>query len=171
MNKILVSACLLGQRVRYDGEALTVSKEILQRWLEDGRVVSVCPEVEAGMPIPRPPAEIASGDGYDVLTGAAIVKDKTGIDVSSYFRSGASIALSLCRENNIVLAVLAESSPSCGSSKIHDGTFSGNKISGVGVTAALLEQNGIRVFNQHEIAAADRLANVTLPHSAQPTER
>jgi uncharacterized protein YbbK (DUF523 family) len=169
VNKILVSACLLGQRVRYDGEALTLSDEILQRWLEDGRVVSVCPEVEAGMSVPRPPAEIASGDGYDVLTGAAIVMDNTGIDVSSYFRRGASLALSLCRENNITLAVLAESSPSCGSSTLHDGSFSGSKISGVGVTTALLKQNGIAVYNQYEIAAADKLANAKLSHPAHPT--
>ena len=152
----MVSACLIGKRVRYDGRALTVSEEILRQWLADGRVVSVCPEVDAGMPIPRPPAEIRQGDGRDVLAGEAIVVDDSGVDLTRHFTEGAQIALSLCQRNAIAVAVLAQSSPSCGSSTIYDGSFSGNKITGVGVTTALLRENKIQVFSQYEIAVANR---------------
>ncbi len=155
MNKILVSACLLGKRVRYDGRALAVSKEILQRWIDDGRVVSVCPEVDSGMSIPRAAAEIVGGNGVDVLANTARVVDNTGVDVTDYFMRGAGIALALCQRENISVALLTESSPSCGSSSIYDGSFTRNTISGSGVTAALLEQRGIRVFSQDEIASAD----------------
>ncbi len=155
MNKILISACLLGKRVRYDGCALTVCEEILKRWIDDGRVVSVCPEVDSGMSIPRAPAEIVGGNGMGVLAKTARVVDNTGIEVTDYFTRGAEIALSLCQKEHISVALLAESSPSCGSSTIYDGSFSRTKIAGSGVTAALLEQHGIRVFSQNNIALAD----------------
>jgi uncharacterized protein YbbK (DUF523 family) len=154
MKKVLVSACLLGKRVRYDGRALTVTEHILKDWIRAGQVVSICPEVDAGMPIPRPAAEISGGDGYAVLAGQGRVITSTGADVTDYFRSGAERALALCNEHHINIAVLSEASPSCGSSVIYDGSFSRTKISGVGVTTALLRKNEIRVFSQHEISAA-----------------
>ena len=156
MKKVLVSSCLLGKRVRYDGNALPVSDEILKGWLRDGRYVPVCPEVLAGMGVPRPPAEISDGNGEDVLNGKATVIDKTGEDVTEVFVLGARMALDLCRKHGIEVAVLAESSPSCGSATIHDGNFLGRKVTGMGVTAALLRKNGIRVFSQHELADADK---------------
>ncbi|MEH6567715.1 MAG: DUF523 domain-containing protein [Halioglobus sp.] len=160
MNKILVSACLLGKRVRYDGRALTVTEHILKEWIRSGRVVSICPEVDAGMPIPRPAAEISGGDGYAVLAQKGRVITSTGADVTDYFRSGAQQALALCKEHHIKIAVLSEASPSCGSSVIYDGSFSRTKNAGVGVTTALLRKNEIRVFSQHEISAAQAaLAN------------
>jgi uncharacterized protein YbbK (DUF523 family) len=157
VRKILVSACLLGRPVRYDGRALGVSQGILANWLEEGRVISVCPEVDAGMSIPRSPAEIIQGNGTDVLASTARVVDSAGRDVTSFFQRGAGIALSLCREHNVALAILTQSSPSCGSSNIYDGTFSRNKIAGVGVTTALLVANAIPVFSQHQIAAAQEV--------------
>ena len=157
MRKILVSACLLGRPVRYDGRALSVTQGILANWLEEGRIISVCPEVDAGMSVPRSPAEIINGDGTDVLAGAARVVDSAGQEVTTFFQRGARMALSLCREHNVALAILTQSSPSCGSSNIYDGTFSRNKIAGVGVTAALLVANAIPVFSQHEIAAAQKV--------------
>jgi uncharacterized protein YbbK (DUF523 family) len=156
MEKILISACLLGKRVRYDGNALSVSANILEKWLAEGRVVSVCPEVDAGMSIPRSPAEIFEGDGYSVLAGSATVVDDTGIDVSSFFKKGAKIALELCKKYNVKVAILTENSPSCGSSAIYDGSFTTKKIDGVGVTAALLKKNGIEVFSQHDIPSANK---------------
>lgn len=155
-NKVLMSACLLGKQVRYDGGALPVSAQIVERWRSEGRVVSVCPEVEAGMSIPRAPAEIIAGTGDDVLAGAADVRERTGTSVTDEFVRGAHIALELCRRFDIKVAVLAESSPSCGSSTIYDGSFSGHKVAGAGVTAALLRKNGIEVFSQHDTAAADK---------------
>ena len=154
VHKVLISACLLGKRVRYDGKTLTVAQEILQAWLHEGRVVSVCPEVDAGMSIPRPPAEIVSGDGSEVLAGSSSVLANTGADVSHYFLKGANLALDLCKEHKILIAILTEGSPSCGSSLIHDGTFSAAKKAGEGVTTALLRQNGIAVFNQHQLTEA-----------------
>lgn len=153
-KKLLISACLLGKRVRYDGKTLTVTDQKLQDWFNRGWLASVCPEVDAGMSIPRVPAEISKGDGFAVLLGNADVISKVGDDVTGLFIKGACIALDLCRKHNISVAVLSESSPSCGSTKIYDGQFSATKISGVGVTTALLKKNGIQVFNQFELAQA-----------------
>ena len=149
-----MSACLLGKKVRYDGKALTLADQIVTRWRSEGRIVSVCPEVEAGMSIPRKPAEILRGNGQRVLSGEVNVIEKDGHKVTSEFLTGASIALDLCQKFDISIAVLAEFSPSCGSSMIYDGSFSGNKVPGMGVTAALLREHGIRVFSQHDIASA-----------------
>jgi len=156
MNKVLVSACLLGKRVRYDGGSLSINEQILDSWLSEGRVVSVCPEVEAGMSIPRKPAEIAEGHGGQVLDGEADVIERDGGSVTDDFIEGASVALARCQQHNITVAVLAESSPSCGSSFIYDGSFSGNRIPGMGVTTALLRRHGIQVYSQHELAEADK---------------
>ena len=108
MEKILVSSCLLGRRVRYDAGALPVSDRILEQWKTDGRIVPVCPEVDAGMSIPRAPAEISGGSGRDVLEGSAFVLDKTGQDVTGYFMTGASLALALCDQYDIKIAILTE---------------------------------------------------------------
>lgn len=155
MRKVLISACLLGKKVRYDGGALEVADQIVERWRSEGRIVSVCPEVEAGMSIPRQPAEIFKGSGESVLNGEVDVIEKGGAKVTNDFLAGASIALNLCHKFNIDIAVLAEFSPSCGSSAIYDGSFSGKKVPGMGVTAALLREHGVQVFSQYEIAAAN----------------
>lgn len=157
MNKVLISACLLGERVRYDGKALSISAKILNDWLSHGQVISICPEVDAGMSIPRAPAEIVNGDGYDILSGTAVVVDNAVNDVTWYFHKGAQMALELCNKHNIKVAVLTEKSPSCGSSVIYDGRFSSETIEGVGVTTALLRNNGVRVFNQHNIVSANKV--------------
>lgn len=156
MEKVLVSACLLGRRVRYDGDAKTSSSEILARWQAEGRVVPVCPEVDAGLPTPRAPAEIVGGDGAGVLAGSAQVIERGGENLSGAFMAGASLALRLCRQHGIKVAVLTEYSPSCGSTHIYDGRFSGTRRPGIGVTTALLRRHGVRVFSQHEIVAAQR---------------
>lgn len=156
MEKVLVSACLLGKRVRYDGGAKTLSSEILAQWQAEGRVVPVCPEVDAGLPTPRAPAEIIAGDGAGVLAGSAQIVDRCGENLSEAFLKGASLALQLCRRHGIKVAVLTEHSPSCGSTQIYDGSFSGTKRPGAGVTATLLRQHGVRVYGQHEIAEAQR---------------
>lgn len=156
LKKVLVSACLLGERVRYDGRSLPVSDAILKDWIRDGRPVAVCPEVMAGMDVPRPPAELIKGDGGDVLDGNATVADRSGNDLTADFLSGAQKALALCRQYGIDVAVLSEASPSCGSATVHDGSFTGRKIAGMGVTTALLRKHGIRVFSQHELMDADK---------------
>jgi uncharacterized protein YbbK (DUF523 family) len=128
------------------------------RWLQSNvEFVIFCPEVSAGLPTPRAPAEIISGKGIDVISGSANVVGDDGIDVTTQFVVGAENALKICQQHQVKYAVLAEGSPSCGSSKIYDGTFSDSKITGSGVTAALLERNGIKVFSQHTI---DQLRSV-----------
>lgn len=160
MEKILVSACLLGKPVRYDGRHLALKasslEQTLTQWQEQGRVISVCPEVDAGMSIPRAPAEILDGNGVDVIAGVAKVFSDKGEDVSADFMKGAFIALALCQKHGVKIALLTEHSPSCGSSSIYDGGFVGQKIPGLGVTTALLRQHGIKVFSQHELAEASR---------------
>ncbi len=157
MKKVLISACLLGDKVRYDGNSLLSQNEILQRWIEEGRVISICPEVSAGMSIPRAPAEIFGGDGRDVLSGSVRVIENTAADVTDMFLKGAEHALALCKKQQIEMVILADFSPSCGSSAIYNGEFSGTKIEGIGVTAALLIANGIQVFSQHQLVDADQL--------------
>ena len=108
-----------------------------------------------GLPVPRPAAEITGGSGVDVLAGRARVVTATGEDVTAAFIAGAQAALDLARGTGCVHALLIDRSPSCGSLKIYDGTFSGRRRTGAGVTAALLAAHGIGVFADHEI---DRLA-------------
>jgi uncharacterized protein YbbK (DUF523 family) len=155
MERVLISACLLGNKVRYDGNALSVSINIFDEWIAEGRVVSVCPEVDAGMSIPRASAEILKGDGHAVWKSTASVVESTGTDVTEYFKKGAEIALALCQKHNIKVAVLTDNSPSCGSTAIYDGSFTNKKLDGVGVTAALLKKHGILVFNQHNVVSAN----------------
>ena len=156
LRKVLMSACLLGKKVRYDGGALSVDDQIVERWHSEGRIVSVCPEVEAGMSIPRPPAEIFKGSGKSVLNGEVNVIENDGGKVTNEFLAGASLALNLCRKFDIDVAVLAEFSPSCGSSAIYDGSFLGKKVPGMGVTTALLREHDIQVFSQYEIEQANK---------------
>jgi uncharacterized protein YbbK (DUF523 family) len=161
MQKILVSRCLLGHRVRYDGGASGPFDQ-LQIWLDEGRVVPVCPEVAAGLPTPRAAAEIPGGQGGEVLDGQASVLTTEGEDVSAQFLSGACQALELVQQHGIRIAVLKANSPSCGNLLTYDGTFSGVKVSGEGVTAALLKRNGVQVFSELELAeAAAALANLS----------
>jgi uncharacterized protein YbbK (DUF523 family) len=165
MHRILVSACLLGSRVRFDGRAKTSEDALLARWRAEGRLVSFCPEVAGGLPVPRPPAEIEPGfSGETVLNGTARVLRADGADITAAFTTGAHAALTTARRHGIRLAILKEGSPSCGPLKISDGTFSGQSTPGQGVTAALLTAEGISVFNENQITeAALRLAALENP--------
>ncbi|WP_338110337.1 DUF523 domain-containing protein [Rhizobium quercicola] len=153
-GNILVSACLMGHAVRYDGKAKPLRHASLDRWQAEGRLVTICPEMSAGMPVPRPPAEIADGrSGAAVLAGTARVIEATGGDITEGFRLAAENALKLALDTGCTHALLIDGSPSCGSRSIYDGGFSGRKHEGEGVAAALLRRNGIRVFADHEIEA------------------
>lgn len=153
MEKILVSRCLLGHRVRYDGGA-SGPFDLLEQWIEEGRVVPLCPEVAGGLPTPRAAAEIPGGQGGEVLDGTAAVITTDGGDVSAQFLEGARQALELVQKHGIRVAVLKANSPSCGNLLTYDGTFSGVRVSGEGVTAALLKRHGVRVFSELELAEA-----------------
>jgi uncharacterized protein YbbK (DUF523 family) len=146
-KRVLVSACLLGDRVRFDGRDKGVHTLVLQRWLAEGRVVKVCPEVAGGLGVPRPPAE-RQPDGR--------VLSDTGLDVTTEFKRGADIAARLARENQVAIAVLKEGSPSCGSGYVYDGTFTRTKLTGeIGETTRALRAIGVQVFSELQWEEAD----------------
>jgi uncharacterized protein YbbK (DUF523 family) len=153
MQKILVSRCLLGHRVRYDGGAHGPF-DLLQRWQAEGRVVALCPEVAGGLATPRPAAEIPSGQGAQVLDGRLSVLTIEGEDVTAAFVAGAEQALALVRQHGIRLALLKARSPSCGNLENYDGSFTGRRVAGEGVTAALLKRAGVQVFSEEQLPAA-----------------
>ena len=137
--RILISACLLGARCRYDG----ASKP--QPWVaalaERHTLVPVCPEQLGGLPTPRPPAERR---GDRVVT-------REGGDVTVQYRRGAEEALALCRLLGCEAALLKERSPSCGRGEIYDGTFSGALAPGDGITAELLVARGVAVYGESRL--------------------
>lgn len=153
-DKILISACLLGRPVRYNGKGKRLDHVQVALWREAGRLVAICPELSGGFAVPRPPAEIANGgSGEAVLAGAGRVVDNTGADVTGQFIAGAEAALALARQHDCRFALLIDGSPSCGSASIYDGKFDGGRHEAAGVTAALLRQNGIAVFTEREVEA------------------
>ena len=161
MRSVLVSACLLGEPVRYDGTDNATGAALLEKWRRQGRIVAFCPEVAGGLGTPRPPAEITGGSGSDVLDGEARVVTDDGVDVTDAFLEGARGALEAARRADAPVAVLKEGSPSCGSGYVYDGTFSGTRRPASGVTASLLERHGIRVFSEDRLdEARDYLAEL-----------
>ncbi|WP_428540726.1 DUF523 domain-containing protein [Profundibacter sp.] len=152
MDKILISACLMGDPVRYDGRAKTSANPHLARWQAQGRLIPHCPEVAGGLPTPRLPAEIETGAiSGQVLTGKARIYDSAGADVTRAFLEGAKATLAIALANGCRHAVLTDGSPSCGTSFIYAGHFDGRRTAGMGVTAALLQSHGIRVWNDTQI--------------------
>ena len=137
--KIMVSACLLGENCKYSG-GNNLSPELL-RLLAGHTVIPVCPEVLGGLPIPRIPAEIVNG----------IVINREGVSVDGPFRLGAARALELARQEKPDLIILQSRSPSCGVKEVYDGSFSGKRISGRGVFAALALQDGFRVMDVEDV--------------------
>lgn len=143
--KLLISACLLGEKVRYDGGShehkLHDFQTQIQAWQQQQRIIPVCPETLGGLPTPRTPAE-------QQADGRIITRD--GEDVSADFERGAYKTLQLAQQHQAQAALLTARSPSCGSHGIYDGSFSGKLIDGMGVTARLLTEHGIRCFRPDE---------------------
>ena len=137
--KIAVSACLLGENCKYDGEN-NFSKKV-ERFIQGHEVVPVCPEVLGGLPIPREPAEIVDG----------IVVQKSGNSVDNEFRKGAQTALNIVIDTEVELVILQSRSPSCGVNSIYDGSFTGKLIPGEGVFAKILKEANIRVIDVEDL--------------------
>jgi uncharacterized protein YbbK (DUF523 family) len=155
MKKILISACLLGQPVRYDGRASSTDRaDLLRSWQNEGRLVPICPEVAGGLGVPRPPAELVGGTGDAVLDGEARLLTAEGADVTDAYLAGARLALAAAQTHQVACAILKARSPSCGTSRVYDGSFSRTLIDGQGVTAALLIRHEIPVFSEDELEAA-----------------
>ena len=138
---VLVSACLLGINCRYDGGGKRLDG--LNRLTECAQPIPVCPEIYGGLPTPRTPSE---------RCGTRVI-NRDGRDVTAQYERGAGEALKLARLFDAKCALLKERSPSCGSGEIYDGSFSGTRTAGDGVTAELLKKNGIAVFGETELDA------------------
>lgn len=151
--KVLVSSCLLGEDVRYDGGNSSIAmgsfsfsqKEIFMDILCNNEIYSFCPEVSGGLGVPRVKAEIVSS------TKPFKVETNDEKDVTIPFLIGAKNALDLCKEEGIKVALLKSKSPSCGNLNIYDGSFSNTLIEGQGLTAKLLEENEIKVYNETQL--------------------
>ena len=137
--KIMVSACLIGEKCKYNGKD-NCSEKLLE-YIKDHEVIAVCPEVAGGLSIPRIPCEIVNG----------IVINKDGENKDAEFRKGAQICLRRALEEKIDLAILQSRSPSCAAKQIYDGSFSGKLIDGQGIFAGMLSENGIRVMDVEDI--------------------
>jgi uncharacterized protein YbbK (DUF523 family) len=135
----IVSACLAGIKCRWDGEARPYQKVI--RLVKQGKAIPVCPEQLGGLATPRTPAEQKDNKVFT----------KTGEDVTAKFEKGAKEALKIALLANCDEAILKAKSPSCGSNKVYDGTFSGKLIDGDGVFARVLKKNNIKVYSENDI--------------------
>jgi uncharacterized protein YbbK (DUF523 family) len=144
MDKILVSACLLGARVRYDGGHNLLDHPVIARWKREGRLIWACPEVLGGLPTPRPPAEVQSR--FPIL-----VTSNTGQDFTPQFLAGAELFADIARQHDCCCALMKANSPSCGNRTIYDGSFTGRAINAPGVAAHELIRGGTPVFNEHEL--------------------
>ena len=139
MDKLLVSACLLGTPCRYDGKSKPIAG--IEHLRERYELIPVCPEQAGGLPTPRMPSERCGGR----------VIMRSGADLTLPYQKGAQHTLELCLKEGCAAALLKERSPSCGSGEIYDGTFTHTLIPGNGVTAELLKKNGIKVYGESEL--------------------
>ncbi|MDI3534569.1 MAG: hypothetical protein PWQ82_934 [Thermosediminibacterales bacterium] len=152
---ILVSACLTGLCCKYNGGSNYNEK--VYKLVEMRKAIPFCPEQLGGLPTPRPPSEIINGDGKDIFLGKAKVINSSGEDVTQKFIKGAEESLKLAKTMRVKKAILKSRSPSCGCGMIYDGTFSGRKKKGNGVTAELFMQNGIEVITEEEYQMKERV--------------
>lgn len=141
-----ISACLGSIACRYDGGSNEI--EELKKLVDANQAIMLCPEVLGGLPTPRHPAEIQGGNGFDVWEGRAKVLDKEGNDLTEAFKLGAIKAFEEIQKLEVTALVLKERSPSCGSSLIYDGSFSGTRIKGMGVATAYFIQQGLPVYSE-----------------------
>ncbi|HVN72073.1 MAG TPA: 2-thiouracil desulfurase family protein [Desulfomonilia bacterium] len=139
---VLVSACILGIRCRYDGSARKLNSI---RKISDVIMIPVCPELLGGLPTPRPEAFFTGGDGGAVIKGRAFVRDTLGRDVTQAFLKGAEEIHAIARDLKIGHALLKERSPSCGTHKVW---VEGHLQDGIGVTAAVLKVMGVHLMNE-----------------------
>jgi uncharacterized protein YbbK (DUF523 family) len=147
MNKVLISACLLGENVRYDGRHNLINHPLLEKLKSENRLVTICPEVAGGLPVPRPYATIARRIPVEVITDE-------GDDVTPQFVLGAELTAELAKREGCIAALMKADSPACGNRDISGAAFSGKEASGAGIAAQEVIESGIPVFNETEI---DRL--------------
>lgn len=139
MEKLLISACILGTNCKYNGK--NNYNPLVEKLKERYILIPICPEEMGGLSTPRNPSEILNDK---------VISSK-GDDVTNNFFDGANKALDIAKKENISKALLKEGSPSCGSNYIYDGTFTKTKINGMGITARLLKNNNIKIYTEDEI--------------------
>ena len=139
MEKIIVSACLLGDKCRYDGHSNY--HPLIKELREKADIIPVCPEVNGGLGIPRRPSEIR---------GNKVVNEK-GKDITKYFDKGVDYVENVVNYLGVEIAVLKEKSPSCGVKKIYDGSFSHKLIDGQGWLTRRLTELGVRVYSEEDL--------------------
>lgn len=144
----IISACLCGVNCKYNGKSNT--DERCLKLFREGKAVLVCPEQLGGLTTPRNPVEL-NNTASQVLEGDGKALNNQGEDVTKQFLNGAYETLKIAKELGVSRAILKEGSPSCGCNFIYDGTFTGNKIKGKGITAQLLENEGIIVFSEEDL--------------------
>ncbi len=147
-RKILISACLLGEKVKYDGGDNALHVNILEAWKNEGILVSLCPEVLGGLSVPRFPCEVVLGEQRVINT--------LGEDVTEAFFKGANEVLRIAKDEGVVIAILKARSPPCGKDTIYDGTFTSTKVNDSGITCKVLQEHGIAVFSEEELEEAQR---------------
>lgn len=141
----------MGLKVRYNGSEKAQLAVTLAHLQAEQRLVVHCPELAAGLPTPRPPAEIVQANGNDVMQGRASIVEKSGQDVTGHYQLAAWLALRTALETGCDVALLTDGSPTCGSQFIYDGSFNGQRHPGMGVATALLRQHGITVFSDQQL--------------------
>ena len=139
MEKLLISACILGTNCKYNGK--NNYNPLVEKLKERYILIPICPEEMGGLSTPRNPSEILNDK---------VISSK-GDDVTNNFFDGANKALDIVKKEKISKALLKEGSPSCGSNYIYDGTFTKTKINGMGITARLLKNNSIKIYTEDEI--------------------
>lgn len=144
--KILISSCLVGENVTYDGGNNALHVKILEQWKQEGVLVPLCPEVLGGLSVPRPACEVIEGTDRVIC--------KSGEDVSVEFAKGAKESLRIAQEEGVCMAILKARSPSCGKDIIYDGTFTSTRVNDSGITCKLLQERGIVVFSEEELENA-----------------
>lgn len=150
MRKILVSECLYGGKiVRYDGGITVEQSPVFLKWKAEGRIITICPEMFGGLPMPRPDSQ---------RVGNKVISEN-GADVTTEYLKGAKEAVRLAKEYHVALCLMKQDSPSCGSSYIYDGTFSDTKIPGQGLAVELLRKEGFPVFGEDSIDEAEAYLN------------
>lgn len=147
----LISSCLCGVNCKYSGSN-NLNEKCL-KLLEEGKAILVCPEQLGGLTTPRTPAEI-KGTAKGVLDEKDKVITKDNLDVTEAFLKGANETLHIAKLSKIKTAILKEGSPSCGVNYIYDGSFTGKKVAGKGITAAVLKENGIKVISEIDFGGA-----------------
>ncbi len=157
--RILISACLLGQKCKYNGGENY--SEAAAEYCRGHEVFAVCPEVAGGLPVPRIPSEIVDG----------VVMNARGENVDRAFRSGAERCLRIAAEKRIDLAILKSRSPSCGVKQVYDGTFSGKLVQGSGVFAELLKAHGFRVVDAEELEGLSAAAGAAFGEPSENPEK